>query len=135
MCAYRPEQDNPYRVRWTVGGDLTIYERDVSTKTADLVPAKLTFNSVISTPDARCVMGDLKDFYLGTWMTPEHYAYMRIPVSMLPDSEYNPADICPKVIDGGAKRERLTDQILYFASNFSIAVTKPIKKLQNGQKV
>jgi hypothetical protein len=67
-------------------------------------------------------------------MAPEHYAYMRIHVSMLPDSEYNPAEICPQVIDGGAKRERLTDQILYFASNFSIAVTKSIKKLQNGQK-
>ncbi len=49
-------------------------------------------------------------------------------------SEYNPADICTEVIAGGAKRDRLTDQILYFASNFSIAVTKSIKKCKDGQK-
>jgi hypothetical protein len=49
-------------------------------------------------------------------------------------SEYNPADICTKVIAGGAKRDRLTDQILYFASNFSIAVTKSIKKSKSDHK-
>ena len=49
-------------------------------------------------------------------------------------SEYNPADICTKVIAGGAKRERLTDRILYFASSFSVAVTKSIKKVQKEEE-
>lgn len=32
-------------------------------------------------------------------------------------SENNPADICTKIIAGGVKRDHLTSQILYFASN------------------
>jgi len=86
VCAHRPEKANPYRVRWTVGGDRVEYFGDVSTKTADIVTAKLLFNSVLSTTNARCMMGDLKDFYLGTPMQPEHYAYMRIPVSAIPEA-------------------------------------------------
>ncbi len=35
---------------------------------------------------ARCMMGDLKDFYLGTPMPPTDYAYMRIPISAIPDA-------------------------------------------------
>jgi hypothetical protein len=34
-------------------------------------------------------------------------------------SEDNPADICTKVIPGGIKRDRLTEMILYFATNLS----------------
>jgi len=75
----------PHRVRWTVGGDHVDYAGNVSTKTADLSTVKILFNSVISTPHARCMMGDLKDFYLGTPMEPKDYAYMRIPIAMLPD--------------------------------------------------
>jgi len=67
-----------------VGGDCVEYDGNVSTKTADLVTAKLLFNSVISTPNARCMMGDLKDFYLGMPMQPRDYAYMQIPVGIIP---------------------------------------------------
>jgi len=67
-----------------VGGDCVEYDGDVSTKTADLVTAKLFFNSIISTPNARCMMGDHMDFYLGTPMQPHDYAYMRIPVGVIP---------------------------------------------------
>jgi hypothetical protein len=90
VCAHRPEKENPFRVRWTVGGDRIDYPGDVSTKTAGLVDAKLLFNSVVSTPDAKFMTGDLKDFYLGTPM--ERYEYMRVPLHMLPASiieEYN----------------------------------------------
>ena len=53
VSAFRPEKSNPRRVRWTVGGDKVDYPFDVSTKTADLTTAKLLFNSVLSTPNAR----------------------------------------------------------------------------------
>jgi len=86
VCAHRPEKTVPHRVRWTVGGDRVEYDGDVSTKTADLITAKLLFNSVLSTPNGRCMMGDLKDFYLGTPMPPQDYAYMRIPLAALPQS-------------------------------------------------
>jgi hypothetical protein len=53
---------------------------------------KLLLNSVISTPGAKCMMADLKDFYLGTPMEPEDYAYARFPVNVIPEAimqEYN----------------------------------------------
>jgi hypothetical protein len=69
ISALRPEKVNPRRVRWTAGGDKIDYPFDVSTKTADLTTAnKLLFNSVLSTPNAKLLAANLKDFYLGTPM-------------------------------------------------------------------
>mgnify|MGYP000332240842 CR=1 FL=1 len=50
----------------TVGGNLVDYPGDVSTKTADLTTAKILFNSVLSTPGAKFMGIDLKNFYLNT---------------------------------------------------------------------
>ena len=94
VAAFRPEKANPRRVRFTVGGDRITYDGDVSTKTADLSTVKTLLNSVISTPGARFMTGDLKDFYLNTPMA--EYEYMRIPVSVIPESimlEYNLAEL------------------------------------------
>ena len=94
VSAYRPEKANPHRVRWTVGGDKIDYPFEVSTKTADLTTAKLLFNSVLSTPQARFFGIDLKDFYLGTPM--DRYEYMRVPIWMLPAAivaQYNLTDL------------------------------------------
>jgi hypothetical protein len=55
-----------------------------STKTVVLTAVKLLLNSAISTPGAKFMTGDLKDFYLGTPL-PE-YEYMRIPVKLIPES-------------------------------------------------
>ncbi len=51
VCAHRPEKTVPHHVRWTVGSNRVEYDGDVSTKTADLITAKLLFNSVLSTPN------------------------------------------------------------------------------------
>jgi len=53
-------------------------------KTADLITAKLLFNSVVYTTGGCCMMGDIKDFYLSTPMQPSNYAYMCIPVGAIP---------------------------------------------------
>jgi len=63
-----------------------MYTGDISTKTANLSTVKILFISIISMPKAKCMMGDLKDFYLGTPMDPKDYAYMCIPVHMLPNN-------------------------------------------------
>jgi hypothetical protein len=84
VAAFRPEKSNPRHVRFTVGGDRIDYLGDVSTKTADLPTVKTLLNSVISTPNACFMTGDLKDFYLNTPM--DHYEYMRILVSIIPPS-------------------------------------------------
>jgi hypothetical protein len=67
------------------------YPFDVSTKTANLTTATLLFNSVLSTPDAKFLTINLKDFYLGIPMS--RYEYMCIPNwTMRPDdiiAQYN----------------------------------------------
>jgi hypothetical protein len=50
----------------TVGGNLIDNPGDVSTKTADLVTAKILWSSVLSTPGARYMAINVKNLYLGT---------------------------------------------------------------------
>ena len=61
---YRPQKQDPYRVRVTVGGNLLNVPGDLSTRTAEMTTSKLLFNSVISTPDARFACIDIKNMYL-----------------------------------------------------------------------
>jgi hypothetical protein len=100
VCAHRPEKAVPFRVRWTVGGDRVDYQGEVTTPTADLTTAKILFNSVVSTPNAKCVMGDLKDFYLGTPMDRKDYVYMKIPVHMVPDDLIDEYKLRPLIHNG-----------------------------------
>jgi hypothetical protein len=65
VSALRPKKSNPRCVRWTVGGDCVDYPGVVTTQTADLTTAKILFNSVLSTKNAKMLTTDLKDFYLG----------------------------------------------------------------------
>jgi len=64
LAAYRPEKDNPRRIRFTVGGNLIEYLGKTSTKAADITTVKILFNSVLSTDGARFITLDLKDFYV-----------------------------------------------------------------------
>ena len=105
VSAFRPEKDNPRRIRWTVGGDRVPFDGDVSTKTADLTTVKCLINSVLSTPNAKFMTGDLKDFYLNTPMKPKDYAYMRIPVTMLPESIVEEYKLAPLMYKGYAHVE------------------------------
>ena len=57
------------------GGDRVHYPGDAGTPTADLLTVKLLFNSIISTPNAKFMTMDIKDFYLNTPMA--QYKYMR----------------------------------------------------------
>jgi hypothetical protein len=79
----RPHKEEKERTRLTVGGNLIHYPGDVSTKTAGLTTAKLLFNSTISTPGAKFMSMDVKNFYLNTPMA--RFEYMRLPMNLLPD--------------------------------------------------
>jgi hypothetical protein len=59
VSAFRPEKKDPYRARWTVGGDQINYPGNFSAKTADITTAKILINSVLSTPNAKLVTSDL----------------------------------------------------------------------------
>ena len=68
VCADHPFKAETCRVCHTVGGDKVDYPFEVSTKTASLVTAKLIINSTISTPNARFMGMDIKDFFLNNDM-------------------------------------------------------------------
>ena len=67
----------------TVGGDRINYSGDVATKTADITTAKLLLNSVVSTPNAKFMTLDVKNFYLNTPL--KRYEYLRIPINLIPE--------------------------------------------------
>ena len=57
---------------------------NLSAPTASVTTAKCVFNSVISTPGARCISEDIKHFYLNNIIS--DHEFMRIPLkSVLQD--------------------------------------------------
>jgi len=66
VCSVRPEKKEKSRTRFTVGGNCINYPGAVATPTADMLVAKLLFNSVISTKGARLMTINISDFYLMT---------------------------------------------------------------------
>ena len=82
-CDLRPNKTEKERTRLTMGGDQINYPEDCGTPTADMTLFKIMVNSIISTPNAKCLMLDIKDFYLNTPMKrPE---YMRLKLTDIPD--------------------------------------------------
>jgi hypothetical protein len=59
---YRPQKVDPHRIRITAGGNLITYKSSPSVRTADLDTAKLHWNSVVSTPGAKYMCLDIKNF-------------------------------------------------------------------------
>ena len=68
VCVYRDGKKDKYRTRITMGGNLINYPGNCGTPTADLLTVKILLNSIISTPNAKFMALDLKDFYLMTPM-------------------------------------------------------------------
>ena len=83
VCSYRPQKAEPYRTRLTVGGNLIDYPGNLSMKVADMTTFKILVNSTLSTPGARWLGLDVKNYYLGTPM--DDYEYMFIPITSIPD--------------------------------------------------
>ena len=75
VCNIRPSKAETHRTRITVGGNLLDYAGTLTTPTATITTAKCLFNSVVSTPSAKC---DLADIYI-------YFFYLN---NDLPDPEY-----------------------------------------------
>ncbi len=95
----KPNKAEIHRTRLTVGGDKVHYPGDVGTPTADLSLVKMHLNSVISTPDARYMTLDVKNFYLNTPM--ERYEYVRIRIDDIPDKIIVEYSLREKVAEDG----------------------------------
>ncbi|MBM5801495.1 MAG: hypothetical protein FJ077_11840 [Cyanobacteria bacterium K_DeepCast_35m_m2_023] len=83
VCEIKSNKKETHRTRLTAGGDRINYPEDVGTPTADMTLVKILFNSIVSTTNAKCVMADIKDFYLNTPM--KRYEYMRIKLTDIPE--------------------------------------------------
>jgi hypothetical protein len=82
-CNLKPNKAETHQTRLTTGGDRINYPEDVGTPTADMTLVKILLNSIISTKGAKCVMLDVKDFYLNTPM--KQYKYMCLKLSNIPE--------------------------------------------------
>jgi hypothetical protein len=83
VCTIRPEKKETHRTRFVVGGNKINYPGEVATPTAEMLVAKLLFNSVISTHGARFMTMDIANFYL---MTPlKRPEYVKIKLSDIPE--------------------------------------------------
>ena len=78
----RPEKEEVNRTRITSGGDQLEFQGDTSTETAGLETAKMVFNSVVSTPEAKFMTIDISNMYLNTPL--KEYQYMRFNINMIP---------------------------------------------------
>ena len=98
VVADRPRKAEPRRVRVTVGGDKVDYPGEVSTKTTDIITAKVLLNKVISTDDGQFMCMDIKDFYLNNELPRKEY--IRIPADILPKEFMDLYDLHDKVYNG-----------------------------------
>jgi len=95
---YRPQKEDPNRVRITVGGNLIDYPGELTTRTADLTTTKVMWNSVISTEGARYMCADIKGFYLETPL--DRPEYMRMPLDLIPEDFQNAYQLQEKAKNG-----------------------------------
>ncbi len=82
-CNLQPNKEEKEHTRLTAGGDRIKYPEDVGAPTADMTLVKILLNSVISTKGVRCVILDVKNFYLNTPM--KRYEYMRLKITDIPE--------------------------------------------------
>ena len=94
ICPKKREKTN--RTRFTIGGDRINYPGRVEMSTANMLVAKLLFNSVVSTKDAKFMTADISNFYLNTPLT--RPKYIRLSLKDIPEEiirEYNLRNLAP----------------------------------------
>ena len=82
VCSFCPQKPEPHCTHITVSGNLIDYPGNLSMKVADMTTFKILINSTLSTPGAKWLGLDVKNYYLGTPM--DNYEYMFIPINQIP---------------------------------------------------
>jgi hypothetical protein len=82
VIAYLPQKKDPNHVQNTSRGNLISYLGELTMRTANITAAKLHWNSVLSTPKAKYMCLDIRNFYLS--VTLDRYEYMKIPTTLFP---------------------------------------------------
>ena len=82
VCNIRPRKADTHCTRITVGGNLLDYAVTLATPTATITTAKCLFKSVVSTPEAKCFLANIKKIYLNNALPdPE---YMKFHIATIP---------------------------------------------------
>jgi hypothetical protein len=95
VCVYCDGKKDKYRTCITMGGNLVNYPGDCGTPTANLLTFKILLNSIISTPNAKFMTLDLKDFYLMTPM--KRYKYFCMKLDLFSQDIIDKYDLTSKV--------------------------------------
>ena len=74
----RPEKAEQNRTRFVVGDDKINYPGEVATPTAEMLIAKILFNSVIPTIGAKFMTADISNFYLMKPLKRTGFIYINI---------------------------------------------------------
>jgi hypothetical protein len=109
VCTVQPEKAEPKRTRFTVGGDRINYPGEVATPTAEMMVAKMFFNSIISTREAQFITMDISKFYLMTQLHQPEFIPMKL------------SDIPDKIIDEYKLQDKTTPSgSIYIVANRSM---------------
>jgi hypothetical protein len=96
----RPKKAEPNQMQFTVDGDRINYPGKAATLTAEMLVAKMIFNSVISMKGVRFMTMDISNFYL---MTPLHCSkFIWIKISDIPDEVINKYKLREKATNNGS---------------------------------
>ena len=83
VAKIQQQKAETHRTRLTVVGSLINLPGDITTPTTYLITAKLIFNSVFSTKNAKFVCADIAPFYLNNPMGT--YEYIKLPLDIVPE--------------------------------------------------
>ena len=78
----RPKKEEVNRTRITAGGDRLEFQGDTSTESAGLETAKMVFNSVVSTPEAKFMTIDITQQTIYTVQHPKNAPYMHFTCTL-----------------------------------------------------
>ncbi len=95
---HRFQKEDPNRIQITAMGNLVNYDGELSVRTADVNTAKMHWNSVISTKNAKYMCLDIIFFYLTAAL--EYYEYMKIPLALFPRWIVEQYDLSKHQLDG-----------------------------------
>jgi hypothetical protein len=98
VCDFKPNKNEKHRVRLPVGGDILDYSGETATSTADITTFIILINSTFSTQEAKMMMMDINNYYLGTPLP--IYEYIQLPISILPLDIIEKYDLTHLAVNG-----------------------------------
>ena len=95
---YRPQKEDPNRVRTTSGGNLINHPFKLTTRTDDPTTSKIVWNSTISMQGAKYMCIDIKNMYLATPL--DRHEFMRMSINLIPQALIDAYNLQPKIKNG-----------------------------------